>query len=51
VHVARVLVLAQTEEGGVAQLAVVGALGEAELGDQLRFDPHELALARRVDER
>src|SRR6185436_7704966 len=50
-HVARRLVLTQTEVGRVAELAVAGALGEAELRDQLRLDPDEIALARRIDER
>jgi hypothetical protein len=35
----------------MAQLAILGALGEAELGDQLRLDPHDLALPRRIDKR
>ena len=40
------LVLAQAEEGGMAQLAVLGALGEAELGDQLAARPSHVARSR-----
>jgi hypothetical protein len=36
---AGVLVLAKAEEAGLAQPAVAGELGEADLGDQLGADP------------
>jgi hypothetical protein len=35
----------------MAELAVAGALGEAELRDQLWLHPDEISLARRIDER
>ena len=46
-----VLVDPQAQEARVAQAAVAGPFGEAELGDELRLDPGDVAEARRVVER
>jgi hypothetical protein len=51
VDVAGGLVVAESQEDGVAKLAVAGELGEAELGDELGLDPGDVALAGRVAER
>jgi hypothetical protein len=50
VDVAGVLVFAESEEDGVAELTVAGHLGEAELGDDLRVEPRHVARARGVEE-
>src|SRR4051794_2000275 len=47
-HVARGLVVAQPLEAGMAQAAVAGPLGEADLCDELGPDPGHVALADRV---
>jgi hypothetical protein len=35
----------------VAELAIAGALGEGDLGDEAGFDPGDVALAGRIAER
>ena len=50
VDVVGVLVFAESEEDGVAELTVAGHLGEAELGDDLRVEPRHVARARGVEE-
>jgi len=51
VNIGSVFVLPQSEEDGVAELAVGGHFGETELGDGAGFEPGDVALARRVGER
>src|SRR5207302_9662269 len=49
-HLAGRLVLAQPQERWVAELAVPGALGEGELGDELGLEPGGRALGDAVRE-